>query len=749
MSATLSDKLVTTTSSNSINNESTNQTKPEPKMVPKKRKFDLDIHQSTTSSPPLPSSQTIRSPTNSSINSSLIDSQDEENESKLNKLKLGIDLNGFLGFPVLVKSKDGYYENGTVTGFDSSFNHVIVKFDKTSSDGTNYSTLRNIDLTLIQDCIYNTCPSFEQIHSDIRIVYLCPETGKYQLGHLVSPSENKTKYIVKPYNHLNSKLEDNVIEISRPSIRLLQPPWIEELDFFDNKQNLDQLNNNETVKSHGLNSLANLNHINNLNSNDQQQFNSIFNSTSEIVNKKQDSLKDRRQQVIREQEEVQMNKQLMKNNILNHLQNQLNQSNVVINSANNPFHFLSQFPNNYNNLINLSNANPSLNTNIHLNQLPNQLNQLGKHLVPPISQIHRSTTDDEISDDPDDDDDDLKFSSVPTTPTTPQSTLSLFITPTNQQSAPSTPLQNNSLLPFNQKLIHSSSSNSNPNQVGMNQFNQHNSIALLEDDNPSTTKNFKKGDIVSTPNGIRKKYNGKQWRRLCSRDDCTKESQRRGFCSRHLTQRHGHRQNKHSIQNNSSNSLNCLNNSNLATSKSSNYFNKKLYSTNGINQQQMTSTNNSKLTNMTPNNLSTNSTVTTQSISSPNLVLKTFEKVVSLESNDSNHDYLLASSTNSTANNNGSKGNNKSTVATSASTTFDDNEAANLLVSLRSSPKENQMNKNQQNFNKLYSDPNLLQNLPYNNILNAHSMAAYNNLLQSNLLPSSALNYDLSDTKRK
>ncbi|OWF36187.1 protein capicua homolog isoform X3 [Mizuhopecten yessoensis] len=51
---------------------------------------------------------------------------------------------------------------------------------------------------------------------------------------------------------------------------------------------------------------------------------------------------------------------------------------------------------------------------------------------------------------------------------------------------------------------------------------------------PLTTK-YKKGDVVSTPNGIRKKFNGKQWRRLCSKEGCTKESQRRGFCSRHLS----------------------------------------------------------------------------------------------------------------------------------------------------------------------------------------------------------------------
>lgn len=48
---------------------------------------------------------------------------------------------------------------------------------------------------------------------------------------------------------------------------------------------------------------------------------------------------------------------------------------------------------------------------------------------------------------------------------------------------------------------------------------------------------FKKGDIVSGSNGIRKKFNGKQWRRLCSKDGCTKESQRRGYCSRHLSMR--------------------------------------------------------------------------------------------------------------------------------------------------------------------------------------------------------------------
>lgn len=38
---------------------------------------------------------------------------------------------------------------------------------------------------------------------------------------------------------------------------------------------------------------------------------------------------------------------------------------------------------------------------------------------------------------------------------------------------------------------------------------------------------YKKGDVVCTPNGIRKKFNGKQWRRLCSREGCMKEMWRR------------------------------------------------------------------------------------------------------------------------------------------------------------------------------------------------------------------------------
>lgn len=49
----------------------------------------------------------------------------------------------------------------------------------------------------------------------------------------------------------------------------------------------------------------------------------------------------------------------------------------------------------------------------------------------------------------------------------------------------------------------------------------------------SSTVKYKKGDTKMMPHGVIKKYNGKQWRRLCVSPGCTKESQRRGLCAMH------------------------------------------------------------------------------------------------------------------------------------------------------------------------------------------------------------------------
>ena len=47
-------------------------------------------------------------------------------------------------------------------------------------------------------------------------------------------------------------------------------------------------------------------------------------------------------------------------------------------------------------------------------------------------------------------------------------------------------------------------------------------------------KGAKKGEVIVTPEGVKKKFNGKQWRRLCGVEDCWKESQKCGLCSKHL-----------------------------------------------------------------------------------------------------------------------------------------------------------------------------------------------------------------------
>lgn len=51
----------------------------------------------------------------------------------------------------------------------------------------------------------------------------------------------------------------------------------------------------------------------------------------------------------------------------------------------------------------------------------------------------------------------------------------------------------------------------------------------------TTPHNYKKGDILIANDGFRKKFNGKQWRRLCSALNCEKESQKKGLCSRHFS----------------------------------------------------------------------------------------------------------------------------------------------------------------------------------------------------------------------
>ncbi|GMT36117.1 hypothetical protein PFISCL1PPCAC_27414, partial [Pristionchus fissidentatus] len=74
-----------------------------------------------------------------------------------------------------------------------------------------------------------------------------------------------------------------------------------------------------------------------------------------------------------------------------------------------------------------------------------------------------------------------------------------------------------------------------PSSAGLSDLHNIEEDPLSSSFGATGTQRYRKGEIVTTPGGIRKKYNGKQWRRLCSKEGCNKESQRRGFCSRHLS----------------------------------------------------------------------------------------------------------------------------------------------------------------------------------------------------------------------
>ncbi|UJR16550.1 hypothetical protein I4U23_003450 [Adineta vaga] len=73
------------------------------------------------------------------------------------------------------------------------------------------------------------------------------------------------------------------------------------------------------------------------------------------------------------------------------------------------------------------------------------------------------------------------------------------------------------------------------NDSSINSLSGKNSLLSNISTNIPTEKSYRKGDIIVTDSQVRKRYNGKQWRRLCSFKNCSKESQRFSYCSRHLS----------------------------------------------------------------------------------------------------------------------------------------------------------------------------------------------------------------------
>jgi hypothetical protein len=341
--------------------------------------------------------------------------------------------------------------------------------------------------------------------------------------------------------------------------------------------------------------------------------------------------------------------------------------------------------------------------------------------VPQSKQhIHRSTTDDEFSDDLDEEDDDDEDepeddtddaaanarkqlqtggSSVPSTPTTPSSTLALFYPPSSQMHVTSPTSSAFHLHSFNalnasgagissgslgasstvspSSVLSASGSQSSPGlALNSNASQPPNPFPLANGQlleqlgvgAPLTPNKYKKGDIVSAANGIRKKFNGKQWRRLCSKDNCNKESQRRGYCSRHLTLKTGHR-------------FGALRSPGLAQSASA--LSLLDHSSNVHHSAYLPEMLSSKLTahflaNVKAANAAAAASNEMSSVSSSNAdstlplmpLQHTFEQVVKIDGNSTNDRQT--------------KNGQASTLNADA---FDATEAANMLVSLSGSPK--------------------------------------------------------------
>ncbi|XP_015790386.1 putative transcription factor capicua isoform X1 [Tetranychus urticae] len=209
---------------------------------------------------------------------------------------------------------------------------------------------------------------------------------------------------------------------------------------------------------------------------------------------------------------------------------------------------------------------------------------------------------------------------------------------------------------------------------------------------------YKKGDIVSSASGIRKKFNGKQWRRLCSKEDCTKESQRRGFCSRHLSMK----------SSSTSNSPGCstigwnpsavtvsssMIASNMATSSVSNDMKGMKAVSSPLPNPPITPTAKSPLQNNFPRNqvfgengLSLHSSesqkIVNLAVASSVSVSIAAAAPVSASTASSGASSSFSSTASSTTSSTAS-----STASSCYSSSFDTTEAANMLISLRTSPK--------------------------------------------------------------
>ncbi|XP_053203379.1 LOW QUALITY PROTEIN: putative transcription factor capicua [Panonychus citri] len=533
--------------------------------------------------------------------------------------ELTLDLTDWCGYRVIARLGN-YYQRGEINCYLKRECKVGVKFDdKDETIADKFVYFNPLDCSSI---INDSCPSPNQITIGLDVVSRCPESEnlfrKGIVADILSTEPNSlssARYVVK-FN------ECEFIKVSRANIRLLKPPWWEEVD---------NLSMEKSTSSHTSSPSPTLSSSNIISPSCPSTVTSPLPPTP---TKKTSPLENCVQDV---------------NSPSNH--EKMKRPDIIIYSQQQQFE----------------------------RQL--QLQYFNQSQSP---RLIKSPADHSYSGDELDDDDNAKYNTDSTVDSAP--------------STPTTPLYRS--VGFANHLLDSGSSSTHHlNSISSYGGNEIGGNSSSTDQGIVNPNKYKKGDIVSSASGIRKKFNGKQWRRLCSKEDCTKESQRRGFCSRHLSMK--------SINNSPGSGSACSNNgvwsSNMLIGAATLTTTCTTTSLTIANEMKGVSKTPSPLPNVIHNSVNKsphdddhhnndpgfgeNGLSTLHSSESQKNLNASVTPSFSVSSSATSAASLFSSSASSTTSSTSVSSSSSSSSLCYPSSSFDTTKAANMLISLRTSPK--------------------------------------------------------------
>ncbi|VDK52991.1 unnamed protein product [Anisakis simplex] len=366
------------------------------------------------------------------------------------------DIDGYL--PACIK--DVRNNKDVIVQFDSGREHVFEDVMSRSSREQ-------------PDIVADQAPSPDSINvSDTLCVKWKGEESIYRLADVIKKLNSPARFQVRLLNQPLS--ENQPVWLPRANVRLMRPPWYDELAAVGSCNNSAQEN-----RDNGSNT---------------PQCLQTKSSSSDVADSDEDDeqIKDEQVDAV--------------SDLNNFSGNSTPHSTSILFTSNS---------NNQNSNNNSNNNNNNSNGNKRSAQLIGILHQASSSssqysLISPPSISSDSNNNNNINNNNNNDNSNINNSNI------------MIMDDESSSYQQQTPTSSN---------LHSSSSSSNPATNSAH----HISTAIAASLAMQQQQRYKKGEIVTTPGGIRKKFNGKQWRRLCSKEGCNKESQRRGYCSRHLS----------------------------------------------------------------------------------------------------------------------------------------------------------------------------------------------------------------------